>query len=141
MPPDIFGNLSRGNNVIAKLEELGSLKSLDEHQIGMARILRFRQNPSLIDATLKHTLRIEKASDILIAEVLNVLAARDLPVSTRALAAGALGHLIHCRPADAISDFDMDTVIESMSCILSRADSPVLKKALFKALDLARSRK
>lgn len=141
MPPDIFGNLSRGNNVIAKLEELDSLNSLDEHQIGMARILRFRQNQSLLDATLEHTLKIEEASDILIAEVLNVLVARDIPVSTRVLAAGALGHLIHCRPADAISDFDMDTVIESMSCILSRADSPALRKALSKAIGLARSRK
>jgi hypothetical protein len=45
-----------------------------------------------------------------------------------------------CRPADAVSDFDVDTVIESMSCILSRADSPALKKAPFKAIGLARSR-
>ncbi len=141
MPPDIFGNLSRSSNVLAKLEELDSRNSLDEHQIGMARILRFRHNQPLLDAALEYVLKIEKASDILIAEVLNVLVAQDLPVSTRALAAGALGHLIHCRQADAVSDFDMDTVMESMSCILSRADSPVLKKALFKAVGLARSRK
>jgi len=139
--PDVFGNLCRKSEILAKLEELASKERLDDHQVGLARILRLRQNQSLVHAVLEYAARIEKASDILIAEALNVLVEQDLPVSTRALAAGALGHLICHRPAETVSDFDLDTVIESMAHVLSKSESPVLKKALWNAIGLARKRK
>ena len=141
MQQDVFGNLNRRNLVLAKLEELESLECLDEHQVGLARILRFKQNQSLLHAALEYAIKIEKPSDILIAEVLNVLVAQDVSISTRTLAAGTLGHLIHRRPAKAVSDFDLNMVIESMAHVLNRSESPILKKALFKAIGLARNRK
>lgn len=139
--PDIFGNLSRKSEILAKLKELACQNCLDQHQVGLARILRFKQNQSLLHAALEYAAKIEKASDILIAEVLNVLVAQDLPISTRALAADVLGHLICRRPAEAVTDFDLDMVIESMVHVLYRSESPSLKKALFKAIGLARNRK
>ena len=141
MQPDIFGNLRQRSEVLAKLEELTAQNCLDEHQVGLARILRFRQSPSLLHAALECATRIERASDILIAEVLNVLVAQDLSISTRALAAGALGHLICHRPAESASDFDLDMVVDSMAHVLYKSESSVLKKALFKAIGLARNRK
>jgi len=141
MQPDIFGDLSPGSGVLAKLDELASQGCLDQHQVGLARILRNRQNRSLLHGALEYATKIERASDILIAETLNVLVAQDLPISTRALAAGVLGHLICHRPTKAFSDFDLDMVMESMNHVLYKSESPILKKALFKAIGLARNRK
>lgn len=138
---DNFGNLSRKDEVLAMLEGIASQSRLDEHQIGLARILRFRQDHGLLHAALEYATKIERSSDILIAEALNVLVAQDLPVSIRALAAGALGHLIYRRPAKADSDFDLDMVMESMTHVLRKSESPAIKKALFKAIGLARGRK
>jgi hypothetical protein len=138
---DIFGDLSRKSDVLARLESLASQDSLDEHQVGLARILRSRRDQTLIYTALEFATKIEIASDILIAETHNVLVAQDLPISIRALAAVALGHLICHRPMEEGSDFDLDMVMESMAHVLYRSESPALKKALCKAIGLARSRK
>ena len=37
MQPDVFGDLDKFNGVLAKLDEIASRKSLDEHQVGLAR--------------------------------------------------------------------------------------------------------
>lgn len=141
MQPDVFGDLDKWNGVLAKLDEIASRKSLDEHQVGLARILRFKQNRGLVHAALGYAKTIEKASDILIAEVLNVLVSEDIPLETRTLAAGVLGHLIPNRHADSVSDFDLDRVVESMSYVLSRSRSPLLKKTLDEAISRARERR
>ena len=140
MPRDVFANLSHKTRILAKLEELVSQSCLDQHQVGLARILRTRQNHSLVQAVLECSIKIERASDILIAEVLNVLVAEDLPISIRASAANTLGHLTSHRPAKANSDFDLEMVLESMVHVLRRSESPALKKALFEAIRRARGR-
>ena len=138
MQPDIFGDLSQAGGVLARLHEIACRDSLDEHQVGLARILRFKQNPSLINAALEYSGNIKRASEILIAEALNVLVSGDLPIHTRALAARVLGHLICRYPADAVSDFDVDRVIESMVHMLSRSQSSTIKQSLFRAVSAAR---
>jgi len=140
-PQDIFGNLGDKDEVLAMLEEIASQNRLDEYQIGLARILRSRQDPGLLHTTLEYATKIERSSDILIAEALNVLVTQNLPVSIRALAAGALGHLIYHRPPRAGSDFDLEIVMDSMIHVLHRSGSRALKKALFEAIGLARNRK
>lgn len=138
MQPDVFGDLSQENEVVVKLREIASHDYLDDHQIGMARILRYKQNPCLVDIALEYSGNIERASEILIAEALNVLVSQDLPVHTRMMAARVLGHLICHYPADAVSDFDIERVIESMVHVLSRSQSPKVKQALFRSVSVAR---
>lgn len=138
MNPDSFSDLSRDLEVLATLHEMASNDALDQHQVGLARILRFKQNPRLIDAALEHSMRIRKASEILIAEALNVLVSQDLPVHTRTLAARALGHLMSRYPADAVSDFDLDRVIESMVYVLSREPAAPIRQSLLRAVSAAR---
>jgi len=123
------------------LKQIASQNRLDEHQIGLARILRSRRDQRLLHAALEYATKIKRSSDILIAEALNVLVAQDLPVSIRALAAGALGHLIYHRPAKADSDFNLEMVMDCMVHVLHRSESPALKAALFKAIEVARNRK
>ncbi len=131
---DIFGNSNQRNKVPAKLEELTSQDCIDADPVGLTRIMRSGQNQSLIHAALDHAIKIERASDILIAKVLNVLVAQDLCISIRPLAAGIrTGPLICRRAAETASHFDLDIVIEFMAHVLCKAESPVLKKALFKA--------
>lgn len=139
MQPDIFGDLNQWDGVLSKLNEIARHGSLDEHQIGLARILRFRQNQRLVHVGLMYANKVEKASDILIAEALNVLVSQDAPLSTRALAADVLGRLICHRPARTISDFDLERVLDTMADVLSRSESPMLKKGLWKAINAART--
>jgi hypothetical protein len=139
--PDVFGNLNRRSGVLAKLDELTLKDRLDQHQVGLARILRFRRNQNLLYEALEYANKIEKASDILIAEVLNVLVSQDLPIITRALAARVLGYLICRRPTGSVSDFDLDMVTESMVHVLSKTEAPALQKALREALGRANHRK
>lgn len=138
MQPDVFGDLSRENEVVVKLHEIASQDYLDDHQVGIARILRYKQNPCLIDMALEYSSNIERASEILIAEALNVLVSQDLPIHTRVLAARVLGHLICHYPVEAVSDFDVERVIESMVHVLSRSQSPMVKQALFRSVSAAR---
>jgi hypothetical protein len=138
---DIFGDLNRKDEVLAALEGIVSQNRLDNHQIGLARILRLRENHVLLHAALDCATKIERSSDILIAESLNVLVAQDLPVSIRSLAAGALGHLICHRSTKDDSDFDLEMVLESMVHVLCKSESPTLKKTLLQAIGLARSRR
>lgn len=136
---DIFGDLTRKDEVLLMLQEIADGGRLDEHQIGLARILRFRENHRLLHVVLEYAVRIEQPSDILIAEAVNVLVAQELPVSIRALSAGALGHLLARRPQRTDSDFDIDKVMDTMVHVLYKSESPALKKALFKALGVARA--
>ena len=118
MQQDIFGDLTRKDEVLLMLQEIAAEGRLDEYQIGLARILRFRENHRLLHVVLEYAVRIEKPSDILIAEALNVLVAQELPISIRALAAGALGHLLARRPQRIDSDFDIDKVMDTMVHVL-----------------------
>ncbi len=138
MQPDIFGDLTQQNGVLARLREIASRGSLDEYQVGLARILRFKQNPGIINAALEYSGKIEQASEILIAEALNVLVSQDLPIHTRALAAKVLGHLISRYPVETVSDFDVERVIESMVHMLSRSQAPMIKQALFRSVSATR---
>ncbi|NLV31359.1 MAG: hypothetical protein GXY47_09405 [Acidobacteria bacterium] len=140
MHPTLFDPSTTESQATAVLEELHRQNRLDEHQADLAGVLRSVRSRELVRAVLEYATRVDKASDILIAEVLHVLVSADHLVSTRARAAAALGHLVSRRPPGTVSDFDLDRVVESMSHVLRRTDSPALKKALFGALGQVRGR-
>ncbi len=118
MSQDIFGSLLEWNQVLKTLDDLREKQLLDEHQNGLARVLRYRKNWQLLERVLTYATDIRQASDPLIAEVQNVLVSPDVYIEARVLAARALGHLIPRRPPQEHSLFDMDRVLQTMSDLL-----------------------
>lgn len=139
MPRDIFDDLTDWGRVLAELASLRDKGLLDEHQAGLARLIRYRDNWRLREEALKCAAHITQANDLLIADSLNVLVDQDLALSTRILAARALGHLLPRRPAQGSSKLDPATVIKTMSDLVARRCSPALDEEIRAAIAAAKA--
>lgn len=137
MQRDEFGNLTEWGSVLERLEELKRVGDLDGHQMGLARLMRFRGNPKLREAALECCREISEASDLLIAEALNTLADEDTPLRLRVLAADSLGHLLPRYAPAAASPFDIDRALETMVQVAARVQPPILAEAVERALAAA----
>jgi len=139
MTTDVFGNLADWGPVLDRLEKLREEKLLDEHQYGMARMLRYRTNPRLIEQTLICALDIRQASDVLIAEVLDVVVSTGVNLSFRTQAASVLGHLLtHRPPQTSAESLNIKQVVETMEGLATVSGQPVLVAALEGALGKVR---
>lgn len=134
MRQDEFGNLSEWGDVLERLEQLKCSGQLDDHQTGLARLVRFQGNWRLREAALQSCLEIASASDVLIADTLNTLADEQTPLRLRVLAADSLGHLLPRYSPQAGSPFDVERVTEVMAQVATRVQPPVLADALRQAL-------
>jgi hypothetical protein len=141
MPPDIFGDLRYWGRVLERLEELRASRLLDEHQLGLARILRYRRNWQLMERALSCALEIRQASDILIAEVLNVLVSPEVYLEARVSAAEALGHLIPRRPPQESTLFDEKRALQTMDDLVQLPGLPRLQQAVSRALAVVHASK
>lgn len=131
---DIFGDLQEWDRVLRQLEELREVGSLDEHQHGLARLIRQRDNWRLREAALESALEVQVASDVLVADTLNSLVDTQTPLRLRIKAAQALGHL-GPRVPDNGSIYDMGRVRETMEQLIARPQPPILTEAVVQALD------
>ncbi len=138
MMNDRFGNLLEWGQVRADIDDLRGRGALDEHQPGLARILRFTGNWRLVEYVLQVLPDIRQSADILIAEVTNILVRDDLGLELRVLAARALGHLLAIRPPQPASTFDPARVLRTMTDLAARPAPPLLTNALRAALAAAR---
>jgi len=135
MARDLFGDLSEWGRVLDQLEQLRSAGQLDEHQAGLARILRFRQNWQLTERVLLLAAGIRQSNDLLTAEVVHILADAEADIGTRILAAKAIGHLLRHRPNQGTSrGFDPDRVIQNMKATGAASNMPALQRAVTDAL-------
>ncbi len=140
MASDIFGDLTEWGRVIEQLEHLRAEHLLDEHQAGLARIVRYRGNGRLVEHVLRWSTDIEQANDLLTAEVGNVLADPDADWTFRVLAARAMGHLLSHRPRQTSpSGFDAERAVSMMESLVGRTTVPVLQAALTDALESVRA--
>lgn len=138
MAADIFGNLREWGRVLDALESARTQGTLDEHQAGLARILRFRGNGRLVERALAVATEIRQASDLLIAEVCNLVVEWDVSVDLRVRAARALGHLLAHRP-DQPSAFDPARALRTMEEVAAKPAPPVLTEALTEAIAAVRA--
>lgn len=139
MPRDIFDDLTDWGRVLAELASLRDKGLLDDHQAGLARLVRYRDNWRLREEALKCAAQVRQANDLFIADSLNVLVDQDLALSTRILAARALGHLLPRRPPQGPSKLDPATVIKTMSDLVARRCSPALDEEVRAAIKAAKT--
>ena len=140
MRKDDFGNLTDWGDVLQKLDRLRRSGELEGHQAGLARLIRYRNNWRLRQAALASCREISKASDVLIADVLNTLADEQTPLELRVLAASALGHLLPRYAPEAGALFDVERAVENVGQVAARVQPPVLADTIQEVLEAAGSR-
>jgi hypothetical protein len=130
---DVFGDLREWGGALAVLERLREEGRLDDHQDGLARLIRF-QNWQLQKAALECALEVSESRDLLIADTLNALASRETSLELRILAAEALGHLLSCYGSEESSPFDVHRAYETLAYMAGQCHPPVLAEALQEAV-------
>ena len=137
MAGDVFGNLTEWGRVVDQLEMLKSEGLLDEHQAGLARILRYPDNWRLTELVLTCATEIRQTNDLLIAEVTRIFSDQNAYLEVRVLATRALGHLLtHRPPQSGCTGYAPERVVETMRQIANATATPRLKSAILESLEL-----
>jgi len=131
MSGDVFGNLRDWGDVLDELDVLQRSKELDEHQPGLVRILRYRNNWKLREAVLHSLKEISRPSMELVSEVLNLAMDEGTYYQARILAIRALPRLLkkleETRTGEASA---RSAVIERMQVVLASQQPPLLHDAV-----------
>ncbi len=135
---DVFGDLREWDRVLALVDNLEAKGLLDEHQAGLARILRTRNNWQLLERALRAAAVVRESADVLTAEVIHTLADPELDLDARVLAARAAGHLLGHRPAQA-SSFDPERAVQTVLDLAGGQVAPVLQSAITEAIAALRA--
>jgi len=129
MATDIFGDLREWDRVLGLLEQLRERRLLDEHQQGLARIVRTGDNWRLRRWVLEHAVEVHQAGSVLVDALLGVLQNEEAALSDRVLAARGLGHLLLHRVPENTPGPQRPTA-ETLQDLLTRPAAPVLHDAL-----------
>jgi hypothetical protein len=132
MPEDIFGNLMEWGEVLEKLEGLRNSTTMDEHQAGLVRILRYPRNWRLREAALRAIREINRPSQELLKETLKIAMNEEVYLESRQLAVDALADLMikdrRIRSKDEITV--RSRVFEKMESLMGDTHSPLLRKRI-----------
>lgn len=141
MSSDIFGNLREWDSVPDTLMNLVRSRSLAEHEDGLIRILRYRQNWRLREMVLHVLGQIEKPSQRLLQAVLDLLADDTLYYQVRVLAAETFAKLAEHRfSCDDLSvDVEVQDMVNRLEALHDRPQEPVLRSAMERCLETARN--
>ncbi len=90
---DTFGDLENLEKVLKMLENFKDKKALDEHQTGMARILKYGQNWRLLETVLEYSKEVAEPTEEFLGTICNVMVNRNIYVDARILAVDALESL------------------------------------------------
>lgn len=140
MDSDIFGDLTDWGQVIEVLDRLKELKRLDRHQVGLTRILRYRDNWRLRETVLKHIVHLPEPTEEIVHEVINITVDEDIYLDMRILAFDALSNLIFLciRRNDTQSRNLVETAIENMNKLLDSPQPPIFHEVVSKTLNMVK---
>lgn len=94
MTSDIFGDLREWGCVLEQISQLAKNGKLGEHQEGLARILRYRENWRLREEVLKAVGGLESPSRELLSAILDIASDDRLYFEVRILAIQAVERMI-----------------------------------------------
>lgn len=135
---DLFGDLQDWRGVLSTLDHLSADGQLDGHQDGLARLVRYRENPRLQLAALECALEVGASSDLLVADTLNAVVCQESSLRLRVAAARATGHLLSRYAPTAFSRFDPQRAFQTLQHVAAREQPPPLAAALQEALNQAK---
>ena len=130
MQSDIFGNLMEWGDVLEKLERLRDSDSLDEHQAGLVRILRYPRNWRLREAALGAIRKVKQPTEELLKETLNIVLNEEVYIEARTMAVDVLADLMikdrRIRSKNEITA--RSRVLEKMESLMGDTQSPLLRE-------------
>jgi hypothetical protein len=136
MTGDIFGNLREWGDVPDQLAQLTQSGTLDDHQEGLMRLLRYRHNWRLREMALEAVQNLKSPTDRIISEVLAIVMDEGLYCEVRMLAAKSLGVVLSKSATPFSSDGRVIRcqVIQKMSMLLDSPQRPVIAGVLRECL-------
>ncbi|MCE5309287.1 MAG: hypothetical protein LLG20_16725 [Acidobacteriales bacterium] len=129
MANDIFGDLQSWVRVLDQMERLASEGALDQHQRGLARVLRYPFNWRLRQAALRNAGLLKEPSEEVIEVVLRILRNEHGDIENRILAGNALASMMSNGAAASMSDEVRCRIVQGVEGILDAAEPPVLHDA------------
>ncbi len=132
MKSDVFGNLMEWGDVLDKLEQLRDSKTLDEHQAGLVRILRYPHNWRLREAALGVIREVTQPTEELLKETLNIAMNEEVYVEARTIAVDVLADLMikgrRIRSKNEITA--RSRVLQKMESLMGNTHSPLLREGI-----------
>ncbi len=116
--------------VLEELKELKERGLLDEHQDGIRRILRYKQNWRLRECALDCARNINLPEKRLMVEVCSVMCDKESYTELRILAAQVLGDLLYRSAADQVPRVECIAIQKKIRQLLAAPLNPLLEQAL-----------
>lgn len=129
---DTFGNLEDWGKVLETIEDLKKTKKLDQHQRGLARILRYGENWRLLETVLECAKEVAEPSEEFLKAICNVMDNRGIYLDGRILAVKALESLVPRMSRDHGSDNEVNRafIIRKMKEIMGSTEPPKFQEAI-----------
>ncbi|MDI7259004.1 MAG: hypothetical protein QME90_03675 [Thermodesulfobacteriota bacterium] len=143
MNSDIFGNLMEWDKVLEVLDSLKESTKLDEHQTGLARILRYGQNWRLLERVLEDAKEISQPSNEFLLEVSRIMTDRNIYLNARMLALETLECLVPRIPQDRKHDHNLNPtlIVRKMVDMLKSPEPPIFHEAVTKSLNSIKAKR
>ena len=141
MTTDMFGNLREWGRVLERLEGLRESGQLDDHQAGLARILRYKDNWRLRETVLEYIEDLDNPTEELLQEVSHIMMDDGLYYDARILlAARAVTTLIVLRENDGkeVKGLNRTGVMEKMDSLMGTPQPPKLTDTIRQSLEALR---
>lgn len=135
MNSDIFGNLKEWGKVLELLDNLKQSKKLDEHQKGLARILKYGENWRLLEQVLECGKEINHPEDQFLLEVFNIMSDRNIYLDARILALNILVCLFPRINRNHNHKLSQGLIVRKMRNILNLPGPPIFQEAVAKSLE------
>jgi len=134
---DIFGDLREWDKVLEVLDSLKESIKLDEHQNGLARILRYGKNWRLLERVLEDAKEISRPSNEFLLEVSRIMRDRNVYLNARMLALETLECLVPRIPQDRKQDHNHypTLIVRKMADMLKSPEPPIFHEAVRKSLN------
>lgn len=136
MTGDIFGNLREWADVPDQLAQLTQSGTLDGHQEGLMRLLRYRHNWRVRDIALGAVQYLKSPTDRLLLEVLAIVMDEGLYCEVRMLAAKSLAVVLSkiATPFSSDGRVIRCQIIQKMNTLLGSPQGPVMDGVLRECL-------
>lgn len=131
MPTDVFGDLQEWGCALNRLDDLKKAGALDDHQSGLARLIRYQHNWRVQQEALLAATYVSRPVEPLIHATVKVLNDREAILENRILAARALGSLLSCLQ-NGQGGFTREAGSASlvMKAVLADGGPPILQRAV-----------
>jgi hypothetical protein len=125
MSSDIFGDLQEWGQVLDRVRRMREDGTLDRHQPGLARLVRYPFNWQLRQAGLRAAAELKTPTDEVLRAAAQVMADEKTDLETRILAGGAVSRILG-NGDGRISDAARAEAIGSIHDLLAKPQPPVL---------------